>query len=184
MNARAAQVLHAPSPIEQRPLVIEEREAPTPGAGELLIGVSACAVCRTDLQICEGELAPHQQPVVPGHQVVGRVEVVGSGVQGWNVGDRAGIGWLASSCENCDYCERGLENLCSDATFTGWDRDGGYAGWVTTRADFTFHLASELDDFAGAPLLAAASSATALCGFRTSSLAGSSGCSALARRRP
>jgi propanol-preferring alcohol dehydrogenase len=153
MNERPAQVLHAPAPIEQRPLSVEQREAPVPGAGELLISVVACAVCRTDLQICEGELAPHRQPVVPGHQVVGRVEAVGSGVQGWNLGDRAGIGWLASSCENCDYCERGLENLCPDATFTGWDRDGGYAGWVTTRADFTFHLASELDDVAAAPLL-------------------------------
>ena len=78
---------------------------------------------------------------------------LGRSVQGWKVGDRAGIGWLASSCEECDLCARGLENLCPNATFTGWDRDGGYAGWITSRADFTFHLASDLDDLAAAPLL-------------------------------
>jgi len=152
-GARRAAVLEAPAPIERRPLNIEDRPRPNPATGELLISVAACALCRTDLQICEGDLAPHKRPVVPGHQVVGRVEGVGSAVEGWKVGDRAGIGWLASSCDECELCERGLENLCPDATFTGWDRDGGYAGWVTTRADFTFHLASELDDLAAAPLL-------------------------------
>ena len=150
---RAAAVLAAPAPVEHRPLHLEQREPAEPGPGELLISVNACAVCRTDLQICEGDLAPHRQPLVPGHQVVGRVEAVGWGVHGWQIGDRAGIGWLASSCEDCDPCARGLENLCPHATFTGWDRDGGYAGWITTKADFTFHLASQLDDLAAAPLL-------------------------------
>jgi propanol-preferring alcohol dehydrogenase len=152
-SARQAAVLKAPSPIEQRPLNLEDRAAQQPGPGELLISVNACAVCRTDLQICEGDLAPHRQPVVPGHQAVGRVEAVGSDVQGWKVGDRAGIGWLASSCEDCAYCARGLENLCPEAKFTGWDRDGGYAGWITTDSKFTFHLAFELSDLAAAPLL-------------------------------
>lgn len=153
MNERPAQVLHAPAPVERKPLAAELMAPDGPGAGELLISVGACAVCRTDLQICEGELAPHRQPVIPGHQAVGRVEAVGSGVSGWSVGDRAGVGWLASSCGQCDYCARGLENLCPGARFTGWDVDGGYAGWLTSRADFTFHISSELDDLAAAPLL-------------------------------
>jgi alcohol dehydrogenase, propanol-preferring len=153
MNSRPAQVLREPAPIERSPLALEMREPAMPQAGELLISVGACAVCRTDLQICEGDLAPHAQPVVPGHQIIGRVELVGSGVQGWKVGDRAGIGWLASSCQACSYCERGLENLCPDAKFTGYDRDGGYSGWVVSDAGFTFHIASELDDPAAAPLL-------------------------------
>ena len=153
MNARPAQLLHAPAAIERQPLSLEPMAAQGPGPGELLISVGACAVCRTDLQICEGELAPHRQPVVPGHQAVGRVEAVGAGVGGWSVGDRAGVGWLASSCDQCEYCARGLENLCANATFTGWDRDGGYAGWLTSRADFTFHLSSDLEDLAAAPLL-------------------------------
>ena len=164
---RAAAVLAAPAPVEHRPLHLEQREPAEPGPGELLISVSACAVCRTDLQICEGDLAPHRQPVVPGHQVVGRVEAVGHDVAGWKAGDRAGIGWLASSCAECDYCARGLENLCPDATFTGWDRDGGYAGWITTSAGFTFHLASELDDLAAAPLLCGG-----VIGYRALRLAG------------
>jgi alcohol dehydrogenase, propanol-preferring len=153
MTDGLAQVLHSPAPIERRPLAHEKRHPDDPGAGELVIRINACAACRTDLQICEGDLPPHRQPVVPGPQVVGRVEAVGSGVDGWQVGDRAGIGWLAASCEACDYCERGLENLCPNAKFTGWDRDGGYSRWITTRADFAFHLASELDDLAAAPLL-------------------------------
>jgi propanol-preferring alcohol dehydrogenase len=153
MNERPAQVLHAPAPVDDKPLSLEPRGPDGAGPGELLISVGACAVCRTDLQICEGELAPHKQPVVPGHQAVGRVEAVGAGVSGWSVGDRAGVGWLASSCGRCDYCARGLENLCPDARFTGWDRDGGYAGWLTARADFTFHISSALDDLAAAPLL-------------------------------
>jgi alcohol dehydrogenase, propanol-preferring len=149
----AAAVLRRPAPIEQRPLEIESREPPEPGPGELLIRVGACAVCRTDLQICEGDLAPHQQPVVPGHQAVGTVEAVGSDVAGWMVGDRVGVGWLASVDGSCGFCARGLENLCPDARFTGWDRDGGYAGWMTSRADFSFHVSSDLDDLAAAPLL-------------------------------
>lgn len=152
LGAQAA-VLDRPAPIEKRPLRIESREPPAPGPGELLIRVGACAVCRTDLQICEGDLAPHQQPVVPGHQAVGRVEAIGSDVVGWKVGDRAGVGWLASVDGSCDLCARGLENLCPNAQFTGWDRDGGYAGWMTSRADFSFHVSSDLDDLAAAPLL-------------------------------
>lgn len=152
-SSRQAAVLDTPAPIESRPLRLENRPSQEPGEGELLIEVSACAICRTDLQICEGDVAPHMQPVVPGHQVVGRIEAVGDGVHGWKVGDRAGIGWLASSCEDCELCARGLENLCPDAKFTGLDRDGGYAGWITTNADFTFHIASELDDLGAAPLL-------------------------------
>jgi len=134
-------------------LTLRERLVPLAGPSELLVEVKACGVCRTDLQICEGDLAPHRQPVVPGHQAVGRVEAIGSGVVGWKVGDRAGVGWLASVDGSCDLCARGLENLCPNAQFTGWDRDGGYTGWMTSRADFSFHVSSDLDDLAAAPLL-------------------------------
>jgi len=151
--ARRAMVLPDPAPVAQQPLRPEQREPPSPAADELLISLSACAVCRTDLQICEGDLAPHLQPVIPGHQAVGRVAAMGAAVEGWAVGDRVGVGWLASSCGDCDLCAKGLENLCPSARFTGWDRDGGYAGWMTARHDFAFHLSNGLDDRAAAPLL-------------------------------
>jgi alcohol dehydrogenase, propanol-preferring len=119
----------------------------------LLIRVAACAVCRTDLQLCEGDLPARLLPVVPGHQVVGRVEAVGTGVTGWTVGDRAGVAWLAGTCGACDKCRSGRENLCHRATFTGWDVDGGYATEMLARADFTFPIPDGFDDLAAAPLL-------------------------------
>jgi propanol-preferring alcohol dehydrogenase len=115
--------------------------------------VHDCAVCRTDLQICEGDVVARRLPVVPGHQAVGRVEAVGAGVDGWHVGDRAGIGWLAWTCGDCAACRSGRENLCPDARFTGWDVDGGYAEHAVVDADFAFHLASTLPDEHVAPLL-------------------------------
>jgi propanol-preferring alcohol dehydrogenase len=148
-----AAVLERPAAIETAPLRDTDRETGEPGPADLLVRAGACAVCRTDLQICEGDLPPVTVPIVPGHQAVGRVEAVGSGVSGWSVGDRAGIGWLASSCDQCEFCERGLENLCPNATFTGWHRDGGYAGYLTVRADFAFHIPTGFDDQAAAPLL-------------------------------
>jgi propanol-preferring alcohol dehydrogenase len=119
----------------------------------ILLRVAACGVCRTDLQLCEGDLTAHKLPVVPGHQIVGRVEAVGAGVTSWRVGDRAGVAWLASTCGVCDKCRSGRENLCESARFTGWDVDGGYATHATARADFAFRLPDGFDDLAAAPLL-------------------------------
>jgi propanol-preferring alcohol dehydrogenase len=120
----------------------------------MLVGrVRACAVCRTDLQICEGDIALHKQPVIPGHQIVAYVEEVGAGVVGWKPGDRMGAAWLAGSCDHCAHCRAGNENLCEKATFTGWDVDGGYATHVAVRADFALRIPSEFDDVAAAPLL-------------------------------
>jgi propanol-preferring alcohol dehydrogenase len=126
---------------------------PQPAADELIVTVAACAVCRTDLQIVEGELAARRLPIVPGHQAVGRVELVGRDVCGWSVGDRAGVAWLASACGACGFCQGGRENLCGDARFTGWDRDGGFASHVTVRADFALRLPGGFTDLQAAPLL-------------------------------
>ncbi len=145
--------LGRPAPIEQRPLRAVERPEPVAGPGELLLRVGACAVCRTDLQLCEGDLAPRRTPIVPGHQLVGRVVQVGAGVTGWSVGDRAGAGWLAEACGACARCREGRENLCLTACFTGWDRDGGYAELAVVRADFALALPAAFDDVAVAPLL-------------------------------
>jgi propanol-preferring alcohol dehydrogenase len=148
-----ALVLERPAPAEAGPLRLAERSPGQPGRGELLLRVEACAVCRTDLQLCEGDLAPRTLPVVPGHQAVGRVEEVGAGVEGWTVGQRAGVGWLASTCGQCSACTTGRENLCPEARFTGWDVDGGFAETMIARADFAFHLPEDADPAALAPLL-------------------------------
>jgi propanol-preferring alcohol dehydrogenase len=126
---------------------------PRPGPGEILLRVSACGVCRTDLQLAEGDIAAHRLPVVPGHQAVGTVTALGAGVEGWNAGDRAGVAWLASTCGECRHCLGGRENLCQTARFTGWDQDGGYAEQMVARADFAFPLPDNFDDLAAAPLL-------------------------------
>jgi propanol-preferring alcohol dehydrogenase len=159
--------LNEPRPVGRRPLALVKRPVLEPAPGELLIDVAACAVCRTDLQLCEGDLPSHRLPVVPGHQAVGRVVALGSGAEGWRIGDRAGVGWLASACGDCGFCRRGQENLCPDAQFTGWDRDGGYAGQIVARADFAFPLAGPLADLDCAPLLCGG-----VIGFRALRLSG------------
>jgi propanol-preferring alcohol dehydrogenase len=135
------------------PLELREGPDPVPGTGELLLRVAACAVCRTDLQLCEGDLAAHKLPIVPGHQIVGTVEAVGAGVRGWAVGDRAGVAWLGGTDGTCARCRAGHENLCDDAAFTGWDRDGGYATHAIARADFALPLPRGFADLDAAPLL-------------------------------
>jgi len=135
------------------PLELRDEPRPEPGPGELLLRVHACAVCRTDLQICDGDLPAHRLPLVPGHQVVGTVAAVGEDAAGWQVGERAGVGWLASTCGTCRACRGGRENLCPDARFTGYDRDGGYAAWATVRADFALKLPPAFGDLDAAPLL-------------------------------
>ncbi len=136
-------------------LVQVQRPDPVPGAGEVRLAVSACAVCRTDLQIVTGDLPPRSLPVVPGHQVVGRVIAHGPGVDPVELplGTRVGVAWTAGCCGQCAFCSTGRENLCADLTFTGWDRDGGYASAMTARADFVHRLPAGFDDLSAAPLL-------------------------------
>jgi alcohol dehydrogenase, propanol-preferring len=148
-----ALVLERPGPASGDPLSVREREPPEPGPGELLLRVVACAVCRTDLQLAEGDLAARRLPIVPGHQAAGRVAALGAGVRGWREGDRAGAYWLAGACGDCTRCRSGHENLCEDAVFTGWDRDGGFAERMVVRADFAARLPEGPGDVALAPLL-------------------------------
>ncbi len=148
-----AMQLAVPARIAEQPLRRVELEVPRPGPGELLLRVSACGVCRTDLQLTEGDLPARRLPIVPGHQVVARVEALGDGVSQWNVGDRAGVAWLASTCGKCARCLEGRENLCESARFTGWDCDGGYATFMLARADFALRIPEIYDDLSAAPLL-------------------------------
>jgi propanol-preferring alcohol dehydrogenase len=142
-----------PGTLDNDHLRLSEQPVPDPAADELLLRVAACGVCRTDLQIAQGDLAAHKLPVVPGHQAVGRVEAIGRSVAHWTVGERAGVGWLAEACGRCAACRSARENLCPDARFTGWDRDGGYAEWMTVKADFALRLPDGPSDLAAAPLL-------------------------------
>ncbi|HZJ48402.1 MAG TPA: zinc-dependent alcohol dehydrogenase family protein [Acidimicrobiia bacterium] len=148
-----AQVLHSPAPIVLAPLVFEEVTDPVPLAGELLLDVSACGVCRTDLQEVEGDLDLRRTPLIPGHQIVGEVTGIGSGAAGWQIGDRVGVGWLGGSCGDCRFCDSGRENLCETAVFTGWGRDGGYAEKATVNAEYAFRLPTDTRDVDVAPLL-------------------------------
>ncbi len=150
-----AHVLERQAPAEEHPLVLRDLPTPEPGEQELLLRVEACAVCRTDLHIVEGDLKLHKQPIVPGHQVVGVVEKIGAGVRGWQRGDRAGIAWLRFTCQTCKYCQRGQENLCPNARFTGWDADGGFAEYATVPADFAYRIPAKLSPEQAAPLLCA-----------------------------
>jgi alcohol dehydrogenase, propanol-preferring len=149
-----ALLLERPGPLTAgEPLQPREVPDPRPGPGELLLRVGACAVCRTDLQLVEGDLAARRLPTIPGHQVVGRVEALGAGVDGWRVGERAGVGWLAGTCGTCRACRTGRENLCAAARFTGWDVDGGFAERLVVAADVAVRLPDTFDDLAAAPLL-------------------------------
>jgi propanol-preferring alcohol dehydrogenase len=145
--------LQHPAPSTGRPLRLVERADVTPAPDELVISVTACAICRTDLQVVEGELKARRLPIVPGHQAVGRVEGLGADVVGWVVGERAGAGWLAAACGTCRFCLTGRENLCPEAKFAGWDVDGGYATRMAVRADFALRIPDGFDDLAAAPLL-------------------------------
>ncbi len=132
-----------------------EREVPEPGAGQVRLQVRACGVCRTDLHVVDGELPATPIPIIPGHEIVGTVDALGPGVEGFALGDRVGVPWLGFSCGACRYCERGQENLCRDARYTGYQIDGGYAEYAIAHAQYTFHLPSSYDDLEVAPLLCA-----------------------------
>lgn len=151
---RAAR-LHHPSPIEQRPLVVEAVPSPQPGPGELLLEVHVCGLCHTDLHIAEGEVKPQGYPLIPGHQVVGRVIGLGPGAEGWQIGQRAGMTWLFRADGTCEFCKRGQENLCPAAEFTGLDRPGGFAEYVVADAAYALPLPDAMTDEQAAPLLCA-----------------------------
>ena len=148
-----ALVLDAPGAVDRAPLTLREVAEPDPGPGELRLRVDACAVCRTDLQIVTGDLAARRLPIIPGHQAVGVVDALGPDVENWAIGDRAGVTWLAGFDGTCRFCGEGRENLCPSATFTGWDRDGGFADAMLVRADVAVRLPDDLPDLAAAPLL-------------------------------
>jgi propanol-preferring alcohol dehydrogenase len=150
----AAAVLHATGPIERERLTIEQRALPSLRAGEILVTVRACGVCRTDLNIVEGDLKPRHATIVPGHQIVGIVAAAASGVV-LAIGTRVGISWLGGTDGTCRFCMEGRENLCDHPTFTGYDVDGGFAKSVIARADFAHPLDDRLDDMHVAPLLCA-----------------------------
>jgi alcohol dehydrogenase, propanol-preferring len=151
---RAVEV-DAPRLAEQMPLRLVERPPPEPGPGELLVAVEVCGVCRTDLHVVEGDLAPKRPHVVPGHEVVGRVAGRGAGAQRFREDDRVGVAWLHRACGACRFCKRGAENLCTAPLFTGWDADGGYADLVVAPEDFVYALPERADARALAPLLCA-----------------------------
>lgn len=155
--------LHQPG----KPLQLDEIERPQAAAGEIVVRVLACGVCRTDLHIVDGELASKTTPLVPGHEIVGRIVEVGEGVTSLVVGQRVGVPWLGHTCGCCPYCSEGHENLCDHPLFTGYDRDGGYAEYTAAEAAFCFPLPDAYDDAEIAPLLCAG-----LIGYRSYRRAG------------
>ncbi|MBX6367186.1 MAG: zinc-dependent alcohol dehydrogenase family protein [Rhodospirillales bacterium] len=148
-------------------LMAEERDVPAPGPDEVVLRVAACAVCRTDLHVVDGELKRPKLPLVPGHEIVGHVVAKGSRVEKFALGDRVGVPWLGWTCGECDYCRTGRENLCERARFTGYDIDGGYAEVAVADQRYVFPLPPGFDDVAAAPLLCAG-----LIGHRTLRMAG------------
>ena len=137
------------------PLVFMERPDPTPGAGEIRLRIEACAVCRTDLHVVDGELQHPKLPLIPGHEIVGIIDAVGPGVDPGRLGRRVGVPWLGHTCGSCTYCRSGSENLCDAPLFTGYTRDGGFATHVVADSDFAFDLDPDADPVASAPLLCA-----------------------------
>jgi propanol-preferring alcohol dehydrogenase len=150
-----AMALAKPAPIASRPLVLGERPIPTPREGEILLRVEVCGVCRTDLHVAEGDLAPHRSGVIPGHEVVGRVARLGPGCSRFAEGARVGVAWLRHTCGVCRFCRRGAENLCVAPRFTGWDEDGGYAEYAVVPEAFAYALPEGLSARELAPLLCA-----------------------------
>lgn len=154
-SSMPAWVVDRPGPMASHPLKLVERPVPEPGPGQVRVRVSVCGVCRTDLHLAEGDLAPRRPGVVPGHEVVGRVDQLGPGAGRFQMGERVGGAWLAASCGRCPYCRRGDENLCAYPRFTGWDVDGGFAPYMLAEQDFLYRLPDIFDDQTAAPLLCA-----------------------------
>ena len=150
-----AMVLEFPAPVNTNPLHLLELPPLLPGPGEVLVKVNYCGICHTDLHIVEGELPLVRLPLIPGHQVVGQVVELGPRTTRFQVGDRLGFGWLQWACGQCHFCRNGLENLCEQAQFTGFHRDGGYAQMMVAPAAFAYRLPENFPDLAAAPLLCA-----------------------------
>jgi propanol-preferring alcohol dehydrogenase len=150
-----AWVVERPGPVAEGPLRAVTAPDPEPGPGEVRVRVTACGVCRTDLHLAEGDLAPRRPRTVPGHEVVGVVDAVGAGAERFVAGERIGIAWLRGTCGRCRWCRTGRENLCLTAVFTGWDADGGYAEYAVVPEAFAYRLPDALDDVTAAPLLCA-----------------------------
>jgi propanol-preferring alcohol dehydrogenase len=148
-------VLTHPGPAEDARLRLVDLPTPEPGPGEIRVRVEVCGVCRTDLHVVEGDLPPHKEGIIPGHEVVGRVEKLGEGASRFQVGDRVGIAWLHASCGVCGYCLRGDENLCERPTFTGWHVDGGYAEYAVAVEAFAYPLPEAVSSREAAPFLCA-----------------------------
>jgi alcohol dehydrogenase, propanol-preferring len=160
-------VLERPAPIETNPLKLAEVQRPNPGGREILIRVSCCAVCRTDLHVVEGELPSRRSPVIPGHQVVGVVEKAGEQSRRFPEGSRVGVAWLNHVDGVCPYCVRGEENLCDNPGFTGYTEDGGYAEYISVSENFVYSIPNIFPDEQAAPLLCAG-----IIGFRSLRLSG------------
>jgi len=158
-----AMVLSAPS----TPLLMAERADPVPADGEIRVRVSACGVCRTDLHVIDSELPDIRYPIIPGHEIVGRIDLMGHGVTDHQIGDRVGVPWLGYTCGTCRYCRIGMENLCDHPLFTGYTRDGGFATHAIADARYAFALGDIGDDVSAAPLLCAG-----LIGWRSLVMAG------------
>ena len=151
----------------RQPLRLAAVAVPTPGAGQILIRVHACAVCRTDLHVVDGELDQPKLPLVPGHEIVGSVAALGADVERFRIGDRVGVPWLGWTCGICDFCRSGQENLCAQARFTGYQIDGGYGDYTVADQRFCFALPGGYTDMEAAPLLCAG-----LIGYRSLRMAG------------
>jgi propanol-preferring alcohol dehydrogenase len=154
-NTMQAWVVNEPGPIDEHPLELVERLVPSPGPGQICLRVLTCGVCRTDLHLAEGDLAPRHPKVIPGHEVVGIVDGTGPDSHRFTVGDRVGVPWLAHTCGICTFCTAGRENLCVAPVFTGWDVDGGYAEYIVANEDYAYPLPRGFDDVHAAPLLCA-----------------------------
>ncbi len=150
------------------PLQLLEKPDPVPGKGEVLVKISACGVCRTDLHVVDGDLTEPKLPIIPGHEIVGTISALGEGVDNFNLGERVGIPWLGRTCGCCFYCESGAENLCDDPGFTGYQIDGGFADVTVADARFCFPIGGDYLDAELAPWLCAG-----LIGYRSLSMAGS-----------
>lgn len=162
-----AMLLHRPRPVEERPLKLADLPLPQPGPGQVRIRVRACGVCHTDLHTVEGDLVLPKLPLIPGHQIVGVVEERGEGAGRFEVGQRVGVPWLYYTCGACEFCQRGLENLCAEGRFTGLHADGGYAEAMVVHQDFAYPLPEGFSDVAAAPLLCAG-----IIGYRALRLSG------------
>jgi propanol-preferring alcohol dehydrogenase len=162
-----AMVLERIAPVEKRPLKLVDSPQPIPGPDEILVKVSACGVCHTELDEIEGRLPPSQFPMILGHEIVGRVETLGSAAKKFQEGDRVGIAWINWACGRCSFCLKGEENLCETARWTGKDAPGGYAEYTAVHEDFAYPVPREFSDVKAAPLLCAG-----LIGYRALRLSG------------